>query len=128
MENRGNIIKGWIEHRLKEKEKPYNIMFSITIPRYEENMHNTPVIKKIQNLFAKYSIPTQFVDTISGSFNLDKEWLETQKDIECFVEYCGVYPINWEIEDVIELERMEYDGEIIIRVNWHVENEYIPNH
>lgn len=130
MENRASEIKRWIEHRLKEKQEPYKVMFAVTIPKINvnESIYDNIILKKVQDLFNKYSIKTGFVDTISGSFNLNRDWLETKDDVECFVEYCGVYPIHWDIEDIVELERMEYDGEIFLKVWWHKGDEYIPNH
>jgi hypothetical protein len=131
MENRVVNIKRWIEDRLKEKQVPYKVMFEITVPKMtneDENIYNNLTLQKVRDIFNKYSIRTEFVDTVSGSFNLNRDWLETKDDVECYVEYCGVYPIHWNIEDVVELERMDYDGEIIIRAFWHVDKEYIPNH
>ena len=49
-------------------------------------------------------------------------------DIDCIVEFCGVYPIDWDIDDVVEFERMETEGEIIAMVDWIEDGEHIPNH
>ena len=33
-----------------------------------------------------------------------------------------------QIEDVVEFERMENDGEIIVLAFWHEDEKYTPNH
>lgn len=43
-------------------------------------------------------------------------------------EYWDVYPVGWNIDDVVELERMESNGEIVVLVNWIEGDRYIPNH
>lgn len=71
------------------------------------------------------------VDTIPGSFNLDRDWIETDSStpIECAIEYPGAYPINWDIEDVVMLEKMDQNGDIIIRVMWITEDgKFVQNH
>ena len=129
MGNRANEIQKWIDNRLMDNQKPYKIMFEISVPKnnLQENKYENPIYKKIIELLNKYSINFGFVDTVEGSFNLNRDWLETD-DVECFVEYCGIYPIHWNIEDVVEFERMENDGEIIVLAFWHEDEKYTPNH
>lgn len=50
-----------------------------------------------------------------------------KQDIDCIVEYCGVYPIGWNLDDIIEYECMENNGEIVIITYWIKNKEHIPN-
>lgn len=126
--DRKNMILNWIKDRRNNGEKPTLCVFQITVPKFSEddNLEDSENIKILINIFNKYQISWNCVDTVDGSFNLNREWIET-KDIPCYIEYCGVYPVDWDIEDVITLERMENEGNIIIRVLWHKEEKYIPN-
>lgn len=125
---RKNMILNWIKDRRDNGEKPTLCVFQITVPKLSEddNLEDIENIKILTNIFSKYQIGWNCVDTVDGSFNLNREWIET-KDIPCYIEYCGVYPADWDIEDIITLERMENEGNIIIRVLWHKEEKYIPN-
>lgn len=125
---RKNMILNWIKDRRDDDEKPTLCVFQITVPKLSEddNLEDIENIKILTNIFSKYQIGWNCVDTVEGSFNLNREWIET-KDIPCYIEYCGVYPADWDIEDIITLERMENEGNIIIRVLWHKEEKYIPN-
>lgn len=125
---RKNMILNWIKDRRDNGEKPTLCVFQITVPKLSEddNLEDIENIKILTNIFSKYQIGWNCVDTVDGSFNLNREWIET-KDIPCYIEYCGVYPADWDIEDIITLERMENEGNIIIRVLWHKEGKYIPN-
>lgn len=48
--------------------------------------------------------------------------------MDCIVEFCGVYPVDWNIDDVVDFERMETEGEIVVTVGWIEDGKYIPNH
>lgn len=126
--DRKSLILKWIKDRKDIGEKPTPCVFQITVPKFSEdsNLQNGESIKVVTNILSKYQIDWNCVDTVDGSFNLNREWIET-KNIPCYIEYCGVYPVNWDVEDIIKLERMENEGNIIIRVLWHIEDRYIPN-
>lgn len=65
---------------------------------------------------------------MEGSFNLNRDWIETTTDIPCYIEYCGVYPVNWSPEDCRTLEKLDYQGKVIINVVYHIDGKYISNH
>lgn len=127
--DRASQIKRMIDHRLKAKQEPYKVIFAFTVPKVDEQERacNNATLKKVRDIFSKYSVDMKFVDTMPGSFNLNRDWLEADSDVECYVEFCGVYPIHWDMDDVAELERMDYAGEVFTHVTWHVGDEYIPN-
>lgn len=129
MKNRKEEILGWIKARKENNQKPYNCVFQITIPKFEiyESIENNKYIKEVIGILEKYNIKWNSVDSIGGAFCLNRDWIETS-DIPCYVEYCGVYPTEWDIEDVVRLEQLEYNGDIIIKVLWHMEDgKYIAN-
>lgn len=127
---REKIISGWIQSRKEDGQKPIPCIFDITIPKFlidfKDKLENNESIKIITDILDKYNIEWNKVDTIPGAFCLNKDWIETN-DIPCYIEYCGVYPTEWDIEDVVTLEKLEYEGKIIIRVVWHEDGKYIPN-
>lgn len=126
---RAETIKGWISSR-KERQTPTNCIFDISIPYYSDEMPSLDTyepIKTVIKLLEKYNIQWTEINTVPGTYNLNKPWLETT-DIPCYIEYNGVYPANWDIDDIVTLESLEYNGDIIIRVSWHIDDEYIPNH
>lgn len=83
--------------------------------------------KKIEGILDKNHVSHGHVDTVCGAWNLNRDWIETG-GIDCIVEFCGVYPVSWDMDDVAELERMETDGEIIVLVDWIEDGKHIPNH
>lgn len=130
--NRIDLISEWINinKRMNYGEEPTPCIFQITTPKFleDERLEDDESIKVLTDIFDKYGIGWQRVDTIGGAFNLNRDWIET-KDIPCYIEYCGVYPIKWDVEDVATLEKLDYDGKVIIKVLWHTEDEkFIPNH
>ncbi|WP_462415613.1 hypothetical protein [Eubacterium ramulus] len=130
MEERKKILSMWIGNRVKDNEIA-KCMFDITVPKLEETLYENEHIKKVCAMLDKYGIKHMKVDTIPGSFNLDRDWIETDSStpIECAIEYPGAYPINWDIEDVVMLEKMDQNGDIIIRVMWITEDgKLVQNH
>ena len=127
-EERKKSISEQIQWDKDHRRVPTQCMFNITTPRVANRdiCENDENMKIITNIFDKYGIEYNVVDTVAGSYNLNRDWLETS-DIPCYVEYGGVYPVNWDIEDVVTLEEMDYEGKLIIRVLWHEDDEYIPN-
>ena len=127
--DRDKLISSWIETRKSNEEKPMPCIFQITVPEVLKDgiLEDHGNIKVLTTIFDKYNVKWKAVDTIGGAYNLNRDWVETA-DIPCYIEYCGVYPIEWDIEDVVTLERMDYEGKVIIRVLWHPEEgKYIPN-
>lgn len=110
-------------------EEPTPCIFQITTPKFlkDKRLEDDENIKVLTALFDKYGIGWRSVDTIGGTFNLNRDWIET-KDIPFYIEYCGVYPVKWDVEDVATLEKLDYDGKVIIKVLWHPEDgKFIPN-
>lgn len=128
--NRADMISGWIQSRKEDGQEPIPCIFSITIPQFllEGRLEDNEYIQKVTSILEKYKIEWTSCDTLPGAFCLNRDWIQT-KDIPCYIEYCGVYPVEWDIEDVVTLEQLEYEGKIIVFVDWHTkEGEYIPNH
>lgn len=115
------------QNRLDNDEKPMSCIFQITTPKWQEILTNDESIKSIVKILDKYNIKWNEVDTVSGAFNLNRDWIETG-DINCFIEYSGVYPVEWDAEDAATLAELDAEGKLTIRVIWHPEKEkYIPN-
>lgn len=118
-----SYTKEWIADLIKLRVKShetYQCVFDVTIPQLSKMLYDNQYIKEICGMFNKYGIRYWKVDTIPGSFNLNRNWIETKEEtpIECTVEYDGVYPVNWDIDDVVRINELERDGIIIIRVMW----------
>ena len=128
--NKKELVLSWINARKQDNEKPINCIFQFTTPKYHSRLEleKDDNICKLTNILDKYDIKWDCVDTISGSYNLNRDWIETT-DIPCYVEYPGVYPVDWDIEDVLTLENMDYDGKLIIKVLWHTDDgKFVSNH
>ena len=126
---RKEVIANMIQDRKDSNQEPTPCIFQITVPNFLETdrLEDNENIKIVIKLLDKYNIEWGNVDTVEGTYNLNRDWIETG-DIPCYIEYCGVYPTNWDIEDVETIEQLEYTGKVIIRVLWHPEQEkFIPN-
>lgn len=124
---RKEMIQNCIKSR-KERDELTPCIFYISIPDARDELLNNPLIHKISAMLNKYHISHGKVDTVSGAYNLNRDWLETSV-MDCAVEYCGVYPVNWDIDDILEFEDLEYSGQILVQVIWKLgESEYELNH
>lgn len=122
---RAETIRSWIAAR-KERKEIMPCAFHITVPR-NTDIDAEAAILKIHAMLDRNRVKYAHVDTVPGAWNLNRDWIET-RSMNCIVEYCGVYPVNWDIDDVVELERMDTDGEVIILVDWIQNGKYVPNH
>lgn len=109
------VIRKWIDAR-KERGEITKCMFYITVPK-NTDLYNNETIKKIEGILDKNHVSYGRFDTVCGAWNLNRDWIETG-EMDCIVEFCGVYPVDWDIDDVVEFERMETEGEIIAMVDW----------
>lgn len=125
MEKRAEVIQEWI-HARKARNEITKCIFHITVPKATD-IDKDETIKKMEEILDKNHVSHGHVDTVCGTWNLNREWIETG-EMDCIVEYGGVYPVNWDLEDIVEFEHMETNGEIIVMVDWIVDGEYIPNH
>lgn len=125
MGKRAEVIQGWIDAG-KERGETTKCMFYITVPKCSD-LDKDGTVKKIEGILDRNRVGHGHVDTVCGAWNLNREWIETGV-IDCIVEFCGVYPVNWDISDVAEFERMETEGEIVALVDWIENGRHIPNH
>lgn len=121
---RAEVIREWISERKKKGQLTGCVLY-ITVPKYIK-IQDDVTIRKVEAILDRNHVDHAQVDTVSSAYNLDREWVQTGR-IDCVIEYCGVYPAGWEINDVVELERMEHAGEIIISVWQDVKGKYLPN-
>lgn len=123
-ENRKEYIQEIISSKVEDNEITNCIFYILVL---KEKVRNT-IVKLIErNGYEPY-----WYDSISGCWNLNDDWYELY-NVEAAVEYCGVYPVNWSIDDVVLLEKLYNDRSIYIKVSWIKQNndgsvEYIPNH
>ena len=102
-------------------------MFDITVPWEIIDKDKDERFFEIKEILDRNNVTYGFVDTVPGSWNLNDDYLETDK-IECIVEYCGVYPVHWNINDVVRLEELHNAGKLVINVCIVDEaGNYIPN-
>ena len=129
-QGRINTIEKWITDA-KENKEIVECKFSITVPKIydgkERDFVIDPKIREIYKILKQNNVDTDVVDTVVGSWNLDRLWIETDS-IECAEFYSGVYPVNWNLEDVVRLEEMCNEGEIIIRVMVKKNGKWVDNH
>lgn len=117
-------VQKWIDERVRDNDT-VNCIFYILLLKEDKK-------ESLDYLLDKYGYTNGKVDTVAGCWNLDDGWYELS-DIESMVEYCGVYPVKWDIEDVVLLENLYNSRAIYIKVDYKIENEngdvkYIPNH
>lgn len=95
---------------------------------YVSKTVDSKYVQEVKTMFDKYGIPNREVDTLEGAFNLNRDWIETDKNfaIPCAVEYCGCYPANWEIDDVLRLVELEESGLIQLRIYIVDDNDLKP--
>ena len=115
MRKRTEVIREWIDAR-KERGGITKCMFYITVPK-DTDLCKDETIKKIGGMLDRNHVSHGHVDTVCGAWNLNRDWIETG-EVDCIVEFCGVYPVDWDLEDVAEFERMETEGGIIALVDW----------
>lgn len=128
LERKKTMFSKWINKRKESGEETTPCMFLFTTPKIQKNLEIDENIKILTDILEKYGITWGTVDTVSGSYNLDREWIETNEDIHCYIEYSGVYPVEWDIEDIIKLEELDKNGNLIIKVSYHIGEDFIPNH
>lgn len=127
MENRKKAIQEWITNR-KEKNEINQMLFYITVPALNINVYKDETLKLIADLLNRNNVTYNYVDTVPGAWNLNRDWIGTDV-MDCIVEYCGVYPINWSIDDIIIFEELETQGKIVVlAIVKTMDGKYIPNH
>lgn len=113
--NRGEIvitsaerIQKWIDERMKDNDYG-QVLFSVLVldPAYENQ-----VVELIKRNYPKYTR----CDTKLGCWCLNDDWYEFYAD--AITEYCGVYPIRWNIADVVFLEELYLRRKIYIDAAW----------
>jgi len=113
--NRGEIvitsaerIQKWIDERMKDNDYG-QVLFSVLVldPAYEKQ-----VVELIKRNYPKYTR----CDTKLGCWCLNDDWYEFYAD--AITEYCGVYPIRWNIADVVFLEELYLRRKIYIDAAW----------
>lgn len=127
MRTRGDTIQTWIDAR-KEKGQTSKMVFYITVPCVNINIYEDKIMQLISEILDRNNVKYNCVDTVPGAWNLNREWIETDS-IESVVEYCGVYPVDWNIQDVITLEELESIGDIVVLAFEITDDgKCVPNH
>lgn len=101
-------IQTWIDERMKDNDYG-QVLFSVLVldPAYENQ-----VVELIKRNYPKYTR----CDTKLGCWCLNDDWYEFYAD--AITEYCGVYPIKWNIADVVFLEELYIRRKIYIDAAW----------
>lgn len=103
MRKRTEVIREWIGAR-KGRGEITKCMFYTTVSK-DTDLYKDAIIRKIEGMLDRNHVSHGHVDTV-----------------------CGVYPVDWDMEDVAEFERMENEDEIIVLVDWIEDWKHIPNH
>ena len=121
-------IKEMIAHR-KENNETNIVHFYISPANANTNIYKDELIKKIIKKFiaAGIYINPMKVDTVRGSFNSNRDFIETG-EVEAAIEYSGVYPVNMDPEDSAWLSKLDDEGKIRIMVFVKQGDELVPNY
>lgn len=120
-------IKKCIDNR-KANNETNQVIFYITCPKLDINLYHDETLEKVKGILEHNHVKYTYVDTVPGSWNLNRDWIETEL-MECAIEYSGVYPINWNLDDIIIFEELENQGQIIVLATIKTAGgEYVPNH
>ena len=125
MNEYASSIKEWIENR-KQKNETNIVRFYISPANANINIYEDKLINKITEKFKTIGVETNIVDTVDGSFNLNRSFLETD-EVEAIIEYCGVYPVNMNPEDSAWLSKLDDEGKIRIVVFVKKDDKLVPN-
>ena len=108
-----SVIKS-MEDKISRGEIPDRVILKFSPPEVSWKFLENENIKLIKEVLSCYNIDSRITYEDKGSFNLNRQWLETDV-IECFIYDYGVYPVDWKIEDLQILEDLDYKGKLIIR-------------
>lgn len=112
-------IKADIQSR-KRRNEVTNAIFYITTSKAvydEEELMSNNAFQEAIGLLKKYMGEKNYirVDSVEGCWDLNRVWYKFS-NIPCGVEYSGVYPLDWEWEDVKRLVELIDSGAIWITV------------
>ena len=106
----------------KEKNDYTNCRLYITIPKLvtEQDLNDsvTPIIHAVKEILEHNKEDYTIVDSVDASFNHGRGFFETDI-IPCAVELSGVYPLNWDSNDIARIEELEQNGDIVIFVSYY---------
>lgn len=114
-----SVIKS-MESKLSRGEIPNKVVLKFSPPEVSWKFLENDSIRQIRDILSEYNIDSKITYEDKGSFNLNRQWLETD-GIDCFIYDYGVYPVDWNVEDLQILENLDYSGKLIIR--YFIKNE-----
>lgn len=117
-ETRASEIKRMIDFRLKTNDY-IKCLFSVLI------LDNS-IKKTVEELLRRYNHDDDTVDTVAGCWCLNDDWYEFQEDAT--IEFGGVYPIHWNLGDIIYLEELYQKRKIYINVCYRTKDGWTPIH
>lgn len=106
------LIQSSIEQRIKDDDI-VKARLVISPKSAKTDVRRDETIRKIKELFKSIGVDSGVVDNALGSFDLNRNWLETEYFDAC-IEYDGVYPIKMNPKDIAWLQNLDYIGEIRI--------------
>ena len=111
-------IQKWIDERMKDNDYG-KVFFSVLVldPAYENQ-----VVELIKRNYPKYKT----CDTKAGCWCLNDDWYEFYAD--AITEWGGVYPVHWNIADVVFLEELYLRRKIYIDAAWVTDDGLKPIH
>lgn len=111
-------IQKYIDSRMENKDY-IRTLFSVLVldPAYEKQ-----VVELIQRNDPEYNR----CDTKLGCWNLNDDWYEFYAD--AITEWGGVYPINWNMADVVFLEELYLRRKVYIDAAWDTKDGLTPIH
>lgn len=101
-------IKSMIDDRVKKSDY-IRCLFKVLIL-------DDSVRKSFEELLRRYNHSTDTVDTVPGCWCLNDDWYEFQED--AIIEYGGIFPINWNLGDLVYLEELYFSRKVYIDVHY----------
>jgi len=99
-------IKKMIDARLKNNDYE-DCYFSVLI------LDNS-IETSFKELLSRYNYNDYTIDTVSGCWNLNDDWYQFR--CNAIIEWSAVYPIDWNLADIIYLEELYNKRKIYIQV------------
>ena len=116
MEDKKDLIESYFKNNRYSYKKRF-VVSPVNITN--RPIRNNKFIKEFLNLLDKYnisySIESNQFTTYTRPFNLNRNWIVTDL-IECIESKEGIYPLNWNIEDLLILDRLANKSNLIFNI------------
>lgn len=114
------MTKEYLQNLLKSAKYSYEKRFVVSpVNISNRNIENNKFIKEFLSLLdiykIEYSIQNKQCSTNIRHFNNNRNWIVTDS-IECIEVTEGIYPVNWNINDLLLLDKLANKSNLIFMV------------